>query len=478
MELFVEKCTTEIANTGNDKYSEFSMTCLSKVMGEKNGNASAILTFTLESVLKSLISNPSVRYTSFAKLANGTSQGVFTFDTISIQFSENERSGYELIIVDAEMTLISVLIANSIESELVEFNLHGMSENEDVDLDSTGRRWEGGALNNICCGYGKEYNDENNLIFEGFMFNNTRVSYGKEYRGIYTKNSMTYEGRYLNGVRYGYGKAYNLSGVIEYDGDWMNDHVLLKSEDNILMHGDELLLVTSANSLLVGEDLFNSPSITSLHLSPALVQLRHINIGDYCFENVCEFVLDGLGMLESVIIGFECFRIVEEEDEEEEKEEKEEREKKKMMMKRREGGLCRIANCPRLRELKCNKRSCYNFNRLELTNVNSLQTVKCGSYCFENVREFVLARLDALESVKIGVKCFVNEKEEEREDGVCRISNCPSLHQLEIGDESFKGFRRFELSNVYSLQSIKFGGYCFVNSENCVLKGRGFVVLI
>ena len=39
--------------------------------------------------------------------------------------------------------------------------------------------------------------------------------------------------------------------------------------------------------------------------------------------------------------------------------------------------------------------------------------------------------------------------------------NCPNLRQLEIGNESFKDFQSFELSNLNSIQSIKFGNYCF-----------------
>ena len=77
-----------------------------------------------------------------------------------------------------------------------------------------------------------------------------------------------------------------------------------------------------------------------------------------------------------------------------------------------------------------------------------------------NVREFVIDDLESLESVKIGEKCF-KIGDEERDDGRCRITNCPNLRQLEIGYESFLDFKSFELSNVNSLQSIKFGEWCF-----------------
>ena len=65
-----------------------------------------------------------------------------------------------------------------------------------------------------------------------------------------------------------------------------------------------------------------------------------------------------------------------------------------------------------------------------------------------------------MESVKIGKECF-RIGEEERDDGVCRITNCPNLCQLEIGYKSFEDFKSFELSNLNSLQSIRFGDGCF-----------------
>ena len=41
--------------------------------------------------------------------------------------------------------------------------------------------------------------------------------------------------------------------------------------------------------------------------------LKRIEIGSWCFQHVREFVIDGLGSLESVKIVEDCFRIGEEE---------------------------------------------------------------------------------------------------------------------------------------------------------------------
>ena len=76
------------------------------------------------------------------------------------------------------------------------------------------------------------------------------------------------------------------------------------------------------------------------------------------------------------------------------------------------------------------------------------------------IKQFVIEGLERLENVKIGCSvCVCNRPK--RDDGDCRIMNCPNLRQLEIGDQSFEYFQSFELSNLNSIQSIKFGHGCF-----------------
>ena len=100
-----------------------------------------------------------------------------------------------------------------------------------------------------------------------------------------------------------------------------------------------------------------------------------------------------------------------------------------------------------------------------------LKTILIGYNCFTNVREFVIDGLASLESVKISKYCF-RMGNEKRDDGICRITNCPNLRQLEIDNGSFGDFRSFKLSNVNSLQSIQFGWGCFKYAEEFSLKGE------
>ena len=99
-----------------------------------------------------------------------------------------------------------------------------------------------------------------------------------------------------------------------------------------------------------------------------------------------------------------------------------------------------------------------------------LKSITIGCSCFTNVREFVIDGLESLESVKIGENCFGID-DRERDDGICRITNCLNLRHLEIGYRSFQDFKSFELSNLNSLQSIKIGNSCFRYADSS-LKGE------
>ena len=94
-------------------------------------------------------------------------------------------------------------------------------------------------------------------------------------------------------------------------------------------------------------------------------QLKRIEIGNECFKNVREFVLGGLEKLESVKIGEMCFSI-----------------SHGLSIKEGVDGMCRIKNCPNLLQLMIGNDSFADFDRFELSNVNSLQSIQFGNGCF------------------------------------------------------------------------------------------------
>ena len=103
-----------------------------------------------------------------------------------------------------------------------------------------------------------------------------------------------------------------------------------------------------------------------------------------------------------------------------------------------------------------------------------LRRIDISSACLKEVHEFVVDGFASLESVKIGEHCFRKEWKEELDDGICQITNCPNLRQLEIGSWNFRNFHTFKLSNLDALQSIKIGDYCFQYASPFSLIGKCF----
>ena len=119
--------------------------------------------------------------------------------------------------------------------------------------------------------------------------------------------------------------------------------------------------------------------------------------------------------------------------------------------------------------------------KLWITDLSQLIRIEIGNNCFTNVREFVIDGLESLENMKIGEKCFRIGDDRERDDGVCRIKNCPKLRKVEIGNDSYQEFKSFELVDVNSLESIDFGNNCFSYSDFSI-KGsfdlNGVIILL
>ena len=89
--------------------------------------------------------------------------------------------------------------------------------------------------------------------------------------------------------------------------------------------------------------------------------LKRIVIGDGCFRKVRVFELDGLGELESVVIGQKSFRIYSSE---------------------RSDGSYRIVNCPKLKSIQIGTRSFEDYHSFELNNLPSLQSIFMGEGSF------------------------------------------------------------------------------------------------
>ena len=149
-----------------------------------------------------------------------------------------------------------------------------------------------------------------------------------------------------------------MNGNVEFEGEWMNNHGIIENENDLK---NDLIDPMSIKEFVIGDELFNDDNITSLYFPPLLVRLKRIEIGNDYFKNVREFVIDGLECLESVKIGEYCFRISYDE---------------------RDDGICRITNCPNLRQLEIGDYSCEAFQSFETSNLDSIQSINFGWCCF------------------------------------------------------------------------------------------------
>lgn len=107
--------------------------------------------------------------------------------------------------------------------------------------------------------------------------------------------------------------------------------------------------------------------------------LKQIVIGNgYCKDDrVVE--IDGLGELESIVIGEGSFTYATTEN--------------AVRKSKRADGTLRIANCPKLKSIRVGHFSFSDFCYLELYNLPSLQTIHLGMDCFYNAPSFSLTSL-------------------------------------------------------------------------------------
>ena len=148
--------------------------------------------------------------------------------------------------------------------------------------------------------------------------------------------------------------------MIEYNGLWKNDMAYSPNSNGSTIDNH-------TESVTIGDGLFNNrePFIPSFYMH----SLKRIVIGNDCFGKVRVFELDGLGELESVVIGKESFRIRD---------------------GKRSDGSCRIVNCPKLKSIQIGNESFYDYHSFELNNLPSLQSIDIGRECFRWVPSFSL----------------------------------------------------------------------------------------
>ncbi|KAK8823034.1 hypothetical protein WA538_002187 [Blastocystis sp. DL] len=278
-----------------------------------------------------------------------------------------------------------------------------------IDLNVNGKRWEGGMKNGKPFGYGVLYDEEGKKEYEGFMVDGVKMCYGIEYYNDIER--IEYEGCFYEGKRFGRGVLFGRNGIMEYNGLWKNDMVYSpNSNDSTIDNHTE--------SVTIGDCLFNNrePFVPSYYMH----SLKRIVIEDRCFGKVRVFELNGLGELESVMIGEKSFRISE---------------------KERNDGSCRIVNCPKLKSIQIGGSSFWDYHSFELNNLPSLQSIDMGDYCFFLAPSFSLTDLPQLQSITLGYGVF---------DYVHSIvfENLPMLQSIQLGRGALYGDSRNDRKTI------------------------------
>ena len=240
---------------------------------------------------------------------------------------------------------------------------------EVIDLNVNGRRWEGGMKDGKPLGYGVMYDEEGKKEYEGFMMDGKKMCYGMEYSN--DTERVRYRGCFYNGKRCGKGVLYNRNGMVDYDGLWKNDKPST-------LQFDGLTIDNYTESIEIVNNSFKE--VESFIPPFFLHSLKRIVIGDECFGKVRVFELNGLGELESVVIGKRCFSM----------------NSKEPWNSERNDGVCSIMNCLKLEFIHIGDYSLGDYHSFELNNLPSLQSIDIGEYCFYWSPSFSLTGLIGL----------------------------------------------------------------------------------
>ena len=258
-----------------------------------------------------------------------------------------------------EMSKERVVIGDTHSHQLLRVDdedVSGIEHNQVLNLSDDGERWEGDVLNDQPYGWGVLYDSENRKIYKGFRIGDVNVCYGIQYYSDIQK--VEYEGELCEGNRMGAGVLYNRDEVVIHNGEWVNNRPLLTrvelTDKNPVLHN-------RVEELIVKDHSCNGKEWSRFDLS-IMPDLRLLQVGDYCFENVKGVKFNGLNELERVVIGENSFTEYKDD-------------WPGSMVPNR---YFYLKNCERLRELKMGRYSFNEYSVCEIDNVPSLEVIEMG----------------------------------------------------------------------------------------------------
>lgn len=97
-----------------------------------------------------------------------------------------------------------------------------------------------------------------------------------------------------------------------------------------------------------------------------------------------------------------------------------------------------------------------NIRSINLFGFQKLKTLAINNECFKSVEKVWIVGLPCLEKVIIGILSFTCESEDENK-GSFTLKDCPSVKELIMGNQSFRGYTECVIENVPLLERICLG---------------------
>lgn len=273
-----------------------------------------------------------------------------------------------------------------------------------LDLDRTGRRWEGQLYCGMPWGWGEQYDSDGHLIYHGFMIGERRVCFGTIYYADIEK--VCYHGMLYNGIKHGIGTLYNRLGGVEYAGEWIEDHratTHLYISYHSAIHGlhSQLRVITllAKQGFPEGVDW-----ITLKHFS----RLERIELGQGCLQGIRGVEFEDMKSLRTICIRSYALHPL-------------------------AAGHLSIRNCPRLREITVERNACLKWDRFTLHGLPELQKIKLGGWNFQGcMKELLFRSLPVLQYLYIGELCFTALE-------CLQLEELPCLESIVMGRYSILG---------------------------------------
>ena len=258
-------------------------------------------------ILSQLSNNSLLKLIVYENATAGDVSGCIQYEDVDFSFcsivSKDERYLVLANLESKEMRVFAGIQDGRGEVVFEETQFDFFTPNGVVDFDFSGRRWEGGVIDNEQPhGYGLFYDENGDVESDCFVFDGKKVCYVKEY---YPEiNQLKYEGTYGFDCRCGVGKSFDRNGDDDYDGVWYCNHPVGDLDNpNIPVLP---FLHNHLRKLSLGEADLNGTEFNQFILLGCLINLTSLRIDNNGLPYVHRFELNGLPNLQELVIGKGC----------------------------------------------------------------------------------------------------------------------------------------------------------------------------